>query len=51
MVLARESIFRFGYFSGFLIFVVIVLTIILYCTFRRISLLSFYFIIFFLREH
>ena len=34
--------FPFGYFSGFFIFVVIVLTIILCCTFRRISLLSFY---------
>jgi NADH-ubiquinone oxidoreductase chain 4 len=42
MVLARESIFRLSYFSGFFIFVVIILTIILYCTFRRIGLLSFY---------
>jgi hypothetical protein len=42
MVLARESIFRLGYFSGFFLFVVLVLTIILYCTFRRIRLLSFY---------
>jgi NADH-ubiquinone oxidoreductase chain 4 len=42
MILARESVFRHGYFSGFFAFVVIALTIMLYCTFRRISLLSFY---------
>lgn len=42
IILARESIFRLGYFSGFFVFVVIILTIMLYCTFRRISLLSFY---------
>jgi len=42
MVMARESVFRFNYFSGFFVFVVVALTIILYCTFRRISLLSFY---------
>jgi NADH-ubiquinone oxidoreductase chain 4 len=42
IVLARESIFRLNYFSGFFLFVVLILTIILYCTFRRISLLSFY---------
>ena len=40
--MARESIFHFGYFSGCFIFIVIALTIMLYCTFRRISLLSFY---------
>jgi NADH-ubiquinone oxidoreductase chain 4 len=33
MVLARESVFRSNYFSGFFLFVVIVLTIMLYCTF------------------
>ena len=42
MVLARESIFRLGYFSGFFLFIVIVLIVMLYCTFRRIGLLSFY---------
>jgi len=42
MILARESIFRSGYFPGFFIFVVIFLTIMLYCTFRRVGLLSFY---------
>jgi hypothetical protein len=40
MVLATESIFRLGYFSGFFLFVVLVLTIIF--TFRRISILSIY---------
>nr|QZK22190.1 NADH dehydrogenase subunit 4 [Amitermes sp. QLD_299] len=42
MILASESIFRLGYFSGFFIFVVIILTIMLYCTFSSVSLLSFY---------
>nr|AQP29992.1 NADH dehydrogenase subunit 4 [Microcerotermes sp. H TB-2017] len=42
MILASESIFRVGYFSGFFVFVVIGLTIMLYCTFSSISLLSFY---------
>jgi len=40
--MARESVFWVNYFSGFFVFVVVALTIILYCTFRRISLLSFY---------
>ena len=42
IILSRESVFRLGCFSGFFVFVVIALTIILFCTFRRISLLSFY---------
>nr|QZK21319.1 NADH dehydrogenase subunit 4 [Amitermes sp. ANIC 0041] len=42
MILASESIFRLGYFSGFFLFVVIMLTIMLYCTFSSMSLLSFY---------
>jgi len=42
MILARDSIFRLGYFSELFLFVVIILTIILYCTFRRIGLLTFY---------
>jgi NADH-ubiquinone oxidoreductase chain 4 len=42
MVLTRESIFRLSYFSGFFLSVVIILTIMLYCTFRRTVLLSFY---------
>ena len=42
MVSARKPIFCLGYFSGVFRFVIIVLTIILYCTFRRIGLLPFY---------
>nr|AIY61992.1 NADH dehydrogenase subunit 4 [Silvestritermes holmgreni]AQP29281.1 NADH dehydrogenase subunit 4 [Silvestritermes heyeri] len=42
MILASESILRYNYFSGFFIFVVVSLTIMLYCTFGSISLLSFY---------
>lgn len=42
MVLARESVLRSGYFSGLFLFVVIFLAVMLYCTFRRVSLLSFY---------
>ena len=38
MILARESIFRLGYFSFFL-FVVIFLTIMLFCTCRKVGLL------------
>jgi hypothetical protein len=34
MVLARESVLRLSYFSGFFIFIVIILIIMLYCTFR-----------------
>lgn len=42
MVLARESVFRFFYFPGFFLFIVIFLVVMLYCTFGRVSLLSFY---------
>ena len=42
MVLARESVYLLGYFSGFFLVVVFVLTVLLCCTFRRIGLLSFY---------
>jgi len=42
IILARESVFQTNYFSGFFVLVVIFLTAKLYCTFRRISLLSFY---------
>nr|WES82265.1 NADH dehydrogenase subunit 4 [Amitermes sp.] len=42
MVLASESVFRSGYFSGFFLFVVIALAIMLYCTFSSVGLLSFY---------
>jgi hypothetical protein len=43
MILARESVFRSGYFLGFFFFVIIVLLVTLFCTFRRVSLLSFTF--------
>nr|AQP27868.1 NADH dehydrogenase subunit 4 [Anoplotermes banksi]URH16679.1 NADH dehydrogenase subunit 4 [Anoplotermes banksi] len=42
MILASESILRSGYFPGFFVFVVIFLTIMLYCTFSSLGLLSFY---------
>nr|WMY23957.1 NADH dehydrogenase subunit 4 [Eutermellus aquilinus] len=42
MVLASESVSRLSYFSGFFIFVVIALLILLYCTFSSVGLLSFY---------
>nr|AIY61953.1 NADH dehydrogenase subunit 4 [Caetetermes taquarussu] len=42
MILASESIFRSGYFPGGFLFVVISLTVFLYCTFGSINLLSFY---------
>nr|AQP30313.1 NADH dehydrogenase subunit 4 [Astalotermes cf. obstructus RDCT140] len=42
MILASESVFRSGYFSGFFTFVVLFLLIMLYCTFGSVSLLSFY---------
>jgi len=44
MVLARESVFRLGYFSGLFLFVVIILTIMSYCTFRRSGLLFYIFL-------
>nr|APU93543.1 NADH dehydrogenase subunit 4 [Sphaerotermes sp. A TB-2017] len=42
MILASESVFRSLYFPGFFLFVVIILLVMLYCTFSSISLLSFY---------
>nr|QXI86599.1 NADH dehydrogenase subunit 4 [Astalotermes sp. D JRA-2021a] len=42
MILASESVFRSGYFSGFFSFVVVFLLIMLYCTFSSVGLLSFY---------
>jgi len=41
MVVARESVFCSGYFPGFSFYVFIFLAA-FYCTFRRMSLLSFY---------
>jgi NADH-ubiquinone oxidoreductase chain 4 len=42
MVLASEAVFRSGFFSGLFLFIVLFLCTMLYCTFRSISLLSFY---------
>nr|YP_009351204.1 NADH dehydrogenase subunit 4 [Sphaerotermes sphaerothorax]AQP28834.1 NADH dehydrogenase subunit 4 [Sphaerotermes sphaerothorax]URH16562.1 NADH dehydrogenase subunit 4 [Sphaerotermes sphaerothorax] len=42
MILASESVFRSFYFPGFFLFIVIILLVMLYCTFSSISLLSFY---------
>nr|YP_009351373.1 NADH dehydrogenase subunit 4 [Foraminitermes rhinoceros]AQP29422.1 NADH dehydrogenase subunit 4 [Foraminitermes rhinoceros] len=42
MILASESVFRVNYFPGFFVSVVIILVVLLYCTFSSISLLSFY---------
>nr|AQP28009.1 NADH dehydrogenase subunit 4 [Odontotermes sp. D TB-2017] len=42
MILASESVFRFYYFPGFFLFIIIFLVIMLYCTFGSVSLLSFY---------
>jgi len=41
MILAKEFVFRSGYFPGCFLCVVIILAIVFYCTFRIISLLSF----------
>jgi hypothetical protein len=46
MILATEFVFSSGYFPGCFLCVVIILIIVLYCTFRIISLLSFYIHIF-----
>jgi len=51
MVLAREYVFRLRYFSGFFLFVVIVLTIMLYCTFRKISLFFYIYIYIYIYTH
>nr|YP_009350489.1 NADH dehydrogenase subunit 4 [Orientotermes emersoni]AQP27187.1 NADH dehydrogenase subunit 4 [Orientotermes emersoni] len=42
MILASESTFRLSYFSGFFLFIVIMLLVMLYCTFSSIGLISFY---------
>nr|YP_009250319.1 NADH dehydrogenase subunit 4 [Periplaneta lateralis]AMW91074.1 NADH dehydrogenase subunit 4 [Periplaneta lateralis] len=42
MIMASESIFRYSYYSNFFLFVVIILTIMLYCTFGSLSMFSFY---------
>nr|URX53507.1 NADH dehydrogenase subunit 4 [Longicaputermes sinaicus]URX53533.1 NADH dehydrogenase subunit 4 [Longicaputermes sinaicus]URX53559.1 NADH dehydrogenase subunit 4 [Longicaputermes sinaicus] len=42
MVMASESIFRSGYYPGFFLFVVVVLMVMLFCTFGSVNLFSFY---------
>lgn len=42
IVMARESIFRYNYYNNLFLFIVILLLIMLYCTFRRLSIFSFY---------
>jgi NADH:ubiquinone oxidoreductase subunit 4 (subunit M) len=44
MVLARQSVFRSGFSLVFFVFIIIVLTIILYCAFRRVGL--FFYVVF-----
>jgi len=46
MVLARESIFRLGYFSGFFLLIVINLTVIFYCTLEELVYFLFIYIYF-----
>nr|YP_010947059.1 NADH dehydrogenase subunit 4 [Ergaula nepalensis]WGO57868.1 NADH dehydrogenase subunit 4 [Ergaula nepalensis] len=42
MIMASESVFRFNYYSGFFLFMLVFLLLMLLCTFSSISLLSFY---------
>nr|YP_010621053.1 NADH dehydrogenase subunit 4 [Protagonista lugubris]WAX39436.1 NADH dehydrogenase subunit 4 [Protagonista lugubris] len=42
MMMASESIFRNSYYENFFLFIVIMLTIMLYCTFGSLSMFSFY---------
>nr|YP_010621040.1 NADH dehydrogenase subunit 4 [Periplaneta svenhedini]WAX39423.1 NADH dehydrogenase subunit 4 [Periplaneta svenhedini] len=42
MVMASESIVHYNYYNNFFLFVVIMLTIMLYCTFSSLSMFSFY---------
>nr|YP_010620936.1 NADH dehydrogenase subunit 4 [Bundoksia longissima]WAX39267.1 NADH dehydrogenase subunit 4 [Bundoksia longissima] len=42
MLMASEFIFRYDYYNNFFLFIMIVLTIMLYCTFSSLSLFSFY---------
>nr|WAX39137.1 NADH dehydrogenase subunit 4 [Anaplecta sp. 3 ZQW-2020] len=43
MVLASESIFRSGFYSGYFLFLVIFLFLMLFCSFLSLDLFSFYF--------
>nr|URH16614.1 NADH dehydrogenase subunit 4 [Termitogeton planus] len=42
MVLASEAVYRFSYFGGYFLFVVVFLSIMLVCAFMSVGLLSFY---------
>jgi NADH-ubiquinone oxidoreductase chain 4 len=42
MIMASESVFRSFYYPGFFLGVVVVLMIMLFCTFGSINLFSFY---------
>nr|WAX39358.1 NADH dehydrogenase subunit 4 [Neostylopyga rhombifolia] len=42
MIMASESVFRYNYYSNFFLFIIIMLTMMLYCTFSSLSMLSFY---------
>nr|YP_010621014.1 NADH dehydrogenase subunit 4 [Periplaneta japonica]WAX39397.1 NADH dehydrogenase subunit 4 [Periplaneta japonica] len=42
MIMASESIFRYGYYNNFFLFIVMLLLIMLYCTFSSLSMFSFY---------
>lgn len=42
MLLARESVFRSSYFSDFFLFMILFLIIMLFCSFGRVDLFSFY---------
>nr|WAX39280.1 NADH dehydrogenase subunit 4 [Bundoksia longissima] len=42
MLMASESIFRYDYYNNLFLFIVMVLSIMLYCTFSSLSLFSFY---------
>nr|AVN67880.1 NADH dehydrogenase subunit 4 [Therea regularis] len=42
MIMASESIVRFNYYSGFFLFMIVFLLLMLFCTFSSINMLSFY---------
>nr|YP_005351199.1 NADH dehydrogenase subunit 4 [Periplaneta americana]ADD71934.1 NADH dehydrogenase subunit 4 [Periplaneta americana] len=42
MIMASESIFRHNYYKNFFLFIVLILVIMLYCTFGSLSMFSFY---------
>jgi NADH-ubiquinone oxidoreductase chain 4 len=42
MILSRESVYRFDYFPGLFLLVIVLLIVMLYCAFRSVGLFSFY---------